>query len=63
MVSTRITKPLQYLSNHIAGMSDQTKLKTDISIEKGEDEVADIGKAFNMLVRNINQLLKQQKYM
>lgn len=63
MVSTRITQPLQRLSNHIAGMSDQTKLKTDMSIEKGEDEVADIGKAFNMLVRHINQLMKQQKEM
>ena len=63
MVSTRITQPLQRLSRHIEGMSDQTKLKTDMSIEKGEDEVADIGKAFNMLVRHINQLMKKQKEM
>lgn len=63
MVSTRITQPLQRLSRHIGGMTDQTKLKTDLSIEEGEDEVADIGKAFNMLVRHINELMKKQKEM
>lgn len=63
IVSTRITQPLQRLSSHIGGMSDQTKLKTDMSIEVGEDEVADIGRAFNMLVRHINQLMKKQKEM
>lgn len=63
IVSTRITQPLQRLSSHIGGMSDQTNLKTDMSIEAGEDEVADIGRAFNMLVRHINQLMKKQKEM
>lgn len=63
IVSTRITQPLQRLSSHIGGMSDQSKLKTDMSIEAGEDEVADIGRAFNMLVRHINQLMKKQKEM
>lgn len=63
IVSTRITQPLQRLSSHIGVMSDQTKLKTDMSIEAGEDEVADIGRAFNMLVRHINQLMKKQKEM
>lgn len=63
LLSTRITKPLQCLSRHISMMSDETKLKTEPSIEKGEDEVADIGRAFNVLVRHINSLMKKQKEM
>lgn len=63
LVSTRITQPLQRLSSHIGRMSDETKLKVDLSIEQGEDEVADIGRAFNMLVHHINHLMKKQKEM
>lgn len=63
LISTRITQPLQHLTGHISKMSDETRLKPDVSIEKGEDEIADIGKAFNRLVRHINELMKEQKRM
>lgn len=63
LISTQITKPLGQLAEYISRMSDEEELTTDKSIEKGEDEIADIGKAFNMLVRHINALMKEQKKM
>lgn len=63
LVSTKITKPLRHLSRHISSLSDKKNLWVDSSIEEGEDEVADIGKAFNMLVQHMNLLMEQQKKM
>lgn len=63
LVSTKITKPLRHLSQHISSLSDKKNLWVDSSIEEGEDEVADIGKAFNMLVQHMNLLMEQQKKM
>ena len=63
LVSTKITKPLRHLSQHISSLSDKKNLWVDSSIEEGEDEVADIGKAFNMLVQHMKPLMEQQKKM
>lgn len=51
------------LTDHISGQINAKYLTTDPSIEEGEDEIAEIGKAFNRLVRHINGLIKAQKKM
>ncbi len=63
MISRRITGPLRQVSNHIGAMIDQDHLFTDETIEMGEDEIAEIGRAFNRLVRHINDLIFRQKVM
>ncbi len=62
-LSSRITGPLRMLTDHISGQINAKYLTTDPSIEEGEDEIAEIGKAFNRLVRHINGLIKAQKKM
>lgn len=62
-ISSRITEPLRMLTEHISGQIDAKYLTTDSSIEEGEDEIAEIGRAFNRLVRHINGLIKAQKKM
>ena len=62
-ISSRITGPLRMLTDHISGQINAKYLTTDPSIEEGEDEIAEIGKAFNRLVRHINGLIKAQKKM
>lgn len=62
-VSSRITKPLRSLSDHISRQTNAKRLSTDESIEEGEDEIAEIGRAFNRLVKHINGLIKAQKKM
>ena len=62
-ISSRITGPLRVLSDHISRQTNAKYLTTDDSIEKGEDEIAEIGRAFNRLVRHINGLIKAQKRM
>lgn len=62
-VSSRITGPLRVLSSHIISQTGAKQLTIDPSIEEGEDEVAEIGKAFNHYVRQINGLIKAQKKM
>lgn len=62
-ISSRITGPLRMLSSHISKQTDAKQLSTDPSIEEGEDEIAEIGRAFNRLVRHINGLIRAQKKM
>lgn len=62
-ISSRITGPLRRLSSHINIQTDKKQLAIDPSIEEGEDEIAELGKAFNHYVRQINGLIKAQKKM
>ena len=62
-ISSRITGPLRRLSGHINSQTDKKQLAIDPSIEEGEDEIAELGKAFNHYVRRINGLIKAQKKM
>lgn len=61
LLSTRVTQPLRRLSGHIRRLSDKNQITVDKSIEEGDDEIAGIGKAFNRLVRHINDLIRTQK--
>lgn len=63
IISSRITKPLRHLSGHISRLSVQNELTAEPSIEQGGDEIAGIGRAFNRLVRHINDLIREQKEM
>ncbi len=63
LLSSRITKPLRHLSGHISLLTDQNELTEEKSIEEGADEIAGIGRAFNRLVRHINNLIREQKEM
>ena len=63
LISSRITKPLRRLSAHMVKLTDEEHLYIDEEIEKGNDEIAQIGKVFNRLVRHINRLMEKQKDM
>ena len=63
LISRRITQPLGRLSSHINYLAETKLLTVDETIEKGEDEVAEIGREFNHLVRRINHLIEQQREM
>lgn len=63
LIATRITKPLQRLNSHISSLLEEDTITENPSIEEGEDEIAKLGKAFNSLVRHINQLMDEQKEM
>ncbi len=63
LLSRRISQPLNRLCSHIVRLTDEDNLTVNPEIERGEDEVAEIGKVFNRLVRHINDLILRQKEM